>query len=162
MAEHPATQHHALHATEWLDALSMVAWKISAVVIGLQLVIVVPVHPRLLSQFAQVGALLLKSALALAIIGLLRLLWPTARGLCQRWAGQAAPPLAAVRRSWCARAWPIALAIDCALAAAIIPLAVTLAVQERVDWRGVAGLALIGIVRVALQERCQQARAAAA
>jgi hypothetical protein len=159
MPEHFVAQREGAQSTDQIDELGILYWKIGVLVIGLRLVIVVPLHPLLLAALAQLVTLLLWSAFVLAIADLLRLLWRVTCWICRGYAERTAAMLRAVWRVWLRGDWLIGMAIDCALAALIVLLAITLAVQERLDWCGAAWVTIMCIIRVVFQERCRRAGA---
>jgi hypothetical protein len=142
--------------TDRIDELGMLYWKTGVLVIGLRVVIVVSLPPLRLATFAQLATLLLWSALALVIADLLRLAWRALRAIYAGHGGQPAARLGELWRAWLAGNWQIQLAIDCVLAAAIMLIAIGLAVQERLDWRYVGWIAIMGLIRVAFKERSRR------
>ena len=157
MPEHFFADREGRQSPDRIDELGILYWKISVLVIGLRMVIAVPLYPRLLAMLIQVVTLLLWGALGLVIASLLGLLWRTTSWSYQRPEARPAAGLDAIWRAWLGRDWLIKLAIDCTLAAAIIPLAFMLAVQERLDWRGVIWLMFVGMIRVVFREQCRRA-----
>lgn len=154
-----ATGRHDARRADLIDSLGMLLWKIGVLVVGLRMALVAPIHPTLLAWLARSVTLLLIGALALLGIGLLHLLWCAARWVLPQ---PPRPPAAfgyGVWRTWLRCDWPIPLAIDCALSAAIVLLAVTLAAHERLDWGIAAWLAAIGASRSLLLDQRQRAHA---
>ena len=138
-----------------VEALGMLFWKISVLVVGLRMAIVAPIHPTLLAWLARSVQLLLFGALALLALGLLRLLASAAGWALRRHADRHPAFGREVWRAWLHGDWSSPLAIDCALAAAIIMIAVTLAAREQLDWGCAAWIGAIGASRAALQQRRQ-------
>jgi hypothetical protein len=142
-----------------IDELGMLYWKSGVLVIGLRVLIVLQLSAPLLARLGQVVTLLLWGALALVLADLLRLLGRALRSARLPRAAQPARPFPQLWRAWLGGDWATKLAIDCALAAAIILLALGLAAQERLNWPVVAWLIVIGMVRVVFHDRCARADA---
>ena len=151
MAEQFVAQRQDRQPPAWIDELGMLFWKIGVLVIGLRLVIAVPLPALLQAALTQAVTLLLQVALALVLAGLTRLLWHMLRAGYRAQGRQLAPALRQAWRAWLGSEWLIRLAVDCVLSGLIVLLGVTLAAQERLDWPGVAWLAVIGAIRVVFQ-----------
>jgi hypothetical protein len=135
-----------------VEPFGMLFWKIGVLAIALRFAIFAPIHPATLAWLLRMDSFFHNTSLVLFALGLLHGTWQVLVWAIRRRAGR---PASRAQGSWwdlLRRDWAVSLGVDCALAAMIIPLSLTLAIENRLDWYCVGWLALIALARVVLHD----------
>jgi hypothetical protein len=135
-----------------IEPFGMLFWKIGVLVIALRFAIFEPIHAETLSWLSQIATLFHNASLVLFAVGLLRGTWQVGNWAIRR---RADHPATGGQSGWWAllrRDWAISLGVDCALVAMIIPLSLTLAIENRLDWYCIGWLVVTALVRVVLHD----------